>query len=172
MLPFWVFFILASLVCGSSLTVPVLLQPAGSADVVTHGSITYDTSMGEARFSPESQEKYTGKACIGIGFEGSDFECLAYGDVQPEAREEYTLHLNADGKVIKLDYSRNLSAEGHAVKIFKAASGPMPQVKQPIKLVNNEVPKEEPPKTFLQKYWMYIVPVVLMLMVSGGGEGR
>lgn len=33
------------------------------------------------------------------------------------------------------------------------------------------VEEEEPPKTFLQKYWMYLLPIALFVVFGGGGGG-
>ena len=37
---------------------------------------------------------------------------------------------------------------------------------------DGEAPKEEVEKTFLQKYWIYIIPLVFILLTSGGGMGQ
>ncbi|KZP00018.1 hypothetical protein CALVIDRAFT_319679 [Calocera viscosa TUFC12733] len=35
-----------------------------------------------------------------------------------------------------------------------------------------EIVKPEPEKSFIQKYWMYLLPVMLLLLISPGGEGE
>jgi ER membrane protein complex subunit 10 len=36
---------------------------------------------------------------------------------------------------------------------------------------DGQLPEEEVEKTFLQKYWMYILPIILLALTSGGGGG-
>ncbi|BFZ61386.1 hypothetical protein YB2330_002451 [Saitoella coloradoensis] len=41
-------------------------------------------------------------------------------------------------------------------------------VARPATADGEEVP--EPEKTFLQKYWQYLVPIVLVMLLTGGGS--
>jgi len=50
-------------------------------------------------------------------------------------------------------------------------TSPLPELRAPPALTTDGEPvKPVPEKSFIQKYWMYIVPLVIMLLVSGGPE--
>lgn len=148
----------------------VLLQPLGSTETILRGVISYDPEdVKDVTYErTKNTADVTGKACVGIELPGGDFKCMALGNLNNTACDRIVVHLNEDNTVRNIDYS----VDGiDSVQVIKRVSkGPVPGMKEPIKLVDNEVPQEEAPKSFLQKYWMYIVPVVLMLMVSGGAD--
>jgi len=49
---------------------------------------------------------------------------------------------------------------------------PEPVLSSPV-VVNpdGQLPVQEPEKSFLQKYWIYILPIVFILFTSGGAGG-
>lgn len=148
----------------------VWIQPLGSTETILRGVISYDPEdVKDVSYERTKQTvDVTGKACVGIEFVGGGFKCMALGSLNSTANDRIVVHLNEDNTVRNLDYSVD---DTDTVQVIKRdVKGPVPGMKEPIKLVDNEVPQEEAPKSFLQKYWMYIVPVVLMLMVSGGAD--
>ncbi|KAA8914420.1 hypothetical protein TRICI_002918 [Trichomonascus ciferrii] len=146
----------------------VLIQPLGSTETILRGVISYDPEdVGDVTYE-RTKQTVSGKACVGIELSGKDFKCMALGNLNNTASDKIVVYLNKDNSVRNLDYS--VDDTDNVQVIRRDAKGPVPGMKEPIKLVDNEVPQEEPPKTFIQKYWMYIVPVVLMLMVSGGAD--
>ena len=51
-------------------------------------------------------------------------------------------------------------------------NGPEPVLAAPVVVNPDGVePVQEQEKTFLQKYWMYILPVAILLFTSGGAGG-
>ncbi|KAH8929168.1 hypothetical protein BT69DRAFT_1276592 [Atractiella rhizophila] len=68
-----------------------------------------------------------------------------------------------------------------STKVYVAGGrkAPEPTLKQPPKVVvdnTGKVKKEEPEKSFIAKYWMYILPIVVLFLLQGpapeGGSGR
>lgn len=151
----------------------VLVQPieGDTSSTTLRGVITYDPEdLKDVQYEPNTNASpINGKACVGIEVSGK-FNCMALSNFNDLSSDKIVVHLNRDNSVNKLDYSRNpVSGHNEASVIKGASKGPIPALKEPVRLVDNDVPKEEPPKSFLQKYWIYIVPPLIMLMVSGGG---
>lgn len=90
--------------------------------------------------------------------------------------EEITLHLSSGNVVYHISYVLIPSAEQSTiVKVIPDRSipeGPNPILSTPV-VVNpdGQPPEEEVEKTFLQKYWMYLLPIIILAMTSGGGGG-
>ncbi|KAI8823620.1 uncharacterized protein EV422DRAFT_521667 [Fimicolochytrium jonesii] len=94
-------------------------------------------------------------------------------------REQITLHLDSEGKPWHLDYLVSASTCGPSsrqtqrpprtqVFLERAVVGARPRLEQ---IVENTPDGKAPPEpTFLQKYWYYIIPVVLMVLLSGQEE--
>jgi hypothetical protein len=90
--------------------------------------------------------------------------------------EVITLYLSSDNVVYHISYVLKPStSQTTIVKVGSDRSipdGPSPKLSTPV-VVNPEgqLPVEEEPKTFLQKYWVYLIPVVLIALTFGGGGG-
>ncbi|KAG0001002.1 ER membrane protein complex subunit 10 [Entomortierella chlamydospora] len=105
--------------------------------------------------------------------------------VASDFKEEITLHLDQDHRVFAFDYYTAVSKcendhkneyplksldQFNSVKIDVATSeeGPKAHFVKAQAIKMDQTGKPEAEKTFLQKYWMYIVPVVLVMMLTGG----
>ncbi|KAF8745971.1 hypothetical protein AX14_004265 [Amanita brunnescens Koide BX004] len=54
---------------------------------------------------------------------------------------------------------------------YSHKTSPLPELRTPPTLTTDGEPvKPVPEKTFLQKYWMYLVPLLIVLLISGGPE--
>ncbi|KAG9307494.1 hypothetical protein G9A89_017324 [Geosiphon pyriformis] len=101
--------------------------------------------------------------------------------------DEIIVHLNHENKLFHFDYytaqsrcnqnSPETASFKTSVQTIKAVKGVVPKLAKaaPIRPDGTvEPPHEE--KTFLQKYWIYIVPLLLILMFGGGpaeeGQGQ
>lgn len=90
--------------------------------------------------------------------------------------EEITLYLSPDNIVYHMSYVVKPSQSSDTiVKVItdnSIPSGPDPVLNPPVKVAaDGQPPAEEVEKTFLQKYWIYILPLVFILLTSGGGGG-
>ena len=90
--------------------------------------------------------------------------------------EEITLHLSSGNVVYHISYILTPSDEqSTVVKVIPDRSipeGPNPILSTPVVVnPNGQPPEEEVEKTFLQKYWMYLLPIIILAMTSGGGGG-
>lgn len=172
----WTILLFVGIVSANTFTAPLLIQPEGSKETFPHGSVTFNSQNFIGNYSPEPRHEFEGRACIGLEDKDGVFKCLAYGNIKKSSNGEvYTIHLNKGGDTIsKIDYARDdkLNDDDEVkVHVQKQRIGPQPQLKEPVKLDDDGKlpPEEEAPKTFLQKYWMYILPLVLFMMASGGG---
>ena len=91
--------------------------------------------------------------------------------------EEITLHVSSDNIVYHITYAIRPSSESttvvNVIPDRSIAEGPNPVLNTPVVVNPDGQPSEEEvEKTFLQKYWMYILPIVILLMTSGGGGGQ
>ncbi|KAK9464691.1 hypothetical protein V1512DRAFT_267691 [Lipomyces arxii] len=87
------------------------------------------------------------------------------------AQDVVTLHLTTAGKVWHIDYTYKLESSARAIEpvtVLPATRGAVAVLKKPVA----RTVVEEQEKSFIQKYWMFIVPMLLVFMLgSGGGEG-
>ncbi|OBT57170.1 hypothetical protein VE04_03170 [Pseudogymnoascus sp. 24MN13] len=88
-----------------------------------------------------------------------------------------TLSLGPDGDVIGVSCKSEKIDAGHTrdfgpkVTVRRTAGGKKPNLNRPIALSKEgKVEEEEPEKTFLQKYWMFGMGILLVLVLSGGGD--
>lgn len=91
--------------------------------------------------------------------------------------EEITLHLSSENVVYHMSYVlKPASEQSTVIKVIPDRSiseGPNPMLKiTPVVVTPDGQPLEdEEEKTFLQKYWMYILPIIILALTSGGGGG-
>ncbi|OBT69487.1 hypothetical protein VE03_01003 [Pseudogymnoascus sp. 23342-1-I1] len=88
-----------------------------------------------------------------------------------------TLSIGPDGDVIGVSCKSEKIDAGHTrdfgpkVTIRKTADGKTPNLNRPIALSKEgKVEEEVPEKTFMQKYWMFGMGILLVLVMSGGGD--
>ncbi|KAL0949411.1 hypothetical protein HGRIS_009471 [Hohenbuehelia grisea] len=68
-------------------------------------------------------------------------------------------------------FATKLSQLNTTVTVRNARLPPLPELRVPPPLNEAGEPVKPPPeKSFIQKYWMYIVPVLLALLLTGGPE--
>jgi len=99
-----------------------------------------------------------------------------------EFKDEVVLHVDGEGNVLFADYysnSSNCPSEikdsipvgsefKTSVRVLKSEQGQRPHL-TPLKYYKREQAKKQmSEKGFLGKYWMYILPVVLILLFTGG----
>jgi len=90
--------------------------------------------------------------------------------------EEITLHVSSDNVVYHISYVlKPASEQSTIVKVIPDRSipeGPNPALTTPVVVTpDGQPPEEEVEKTFLQKYWMYFLPIAILALTSGGGGG-
>ncbi|KAK9253993.1 hypothetical protein V1507DRAFT_456912 [Lipomyces tetrasporus] len=90
------------------------------------------------------------------------------------AKDIFSLHLTPSGKIWHVDYTykQNMTQRAKVadaeVRVLPTNSGPVAILKAPV--INTKQALEEN-KSFIQKYWMFIVPMLLVFMIGGGGGG-
>jgi ER membrane protein complex subunit 10 len=88
--------------------------------------------------------------------------------------EEITLYLSPDNEVYHISYVlRPSPARDTLVTVIPYAAlpnGPDPVLQPPAIVLPEGSPPPEPEKTFIQKYWVYIIPLILILLTSGAGQ--
>ncbi|KAK9356696.1 hypothetical protein V1505DRAFT_93381 [Lipomyces doorenjongii] len=89
------------------------------------------------------------------------------------AKDIFSLHLTSSGKIWHVDYTytpmTTARAQSSDVLVFPPNRGPVAILKAPV-TITKQVQDEN--KSFIQKYWMFIVPLVLVFMLGGGGGGQ
>lgn len=89
--------------------------------------------------------------------------------------EEITLYLSSENVLYYVSYVlKPATSQSTVVKVVTETSireGPSPVLHAPIVVNPDGQPPEEVEKTFLQKYWIYMLPLVFILLTSGGGGG-
>ncbi|ODV95368.1 hypothetical protein PACTADRAFT_50102 [Pachysolen tannophilus NRRL Y-2460] len=171
-----------------------LLELSGEngQDVIPFGELIYDKESGwslknqliDDILQKESDTKY----CLGIeiGPETSDFNCLNYKQVTRNERLTIITGANDTIESISLITSNhekeNYENSNGGIQLItqRAKLGATPQlvtqkkINRPIdketttgSTSNNDEEKtqEEPEKSFIQKYWMYIIPPLMILLV-------
>jgi hypothetical protein len=86
------------------------------------------------------------------------------------------LFLTADDLLYHISYFvKPSSTQNTIVKVIPDKAilvGPDPVLGETIVPKGETDAPEEVEKTFIQKYWIYIIPVVFILLTSGGGGGQ
>jgi hypothetical protein len=171
------------------------LHPHRPKDIVPRGVVSFDPETNTISFTPSSTPDEfaleTGIYRIG-GFDSKHqrlspaaFTRLVYDlftlganwqdDVKGPVTEEITLFLTADNLLYHISYFvKPSSTHNTIVKVIPDKAilvGPDPILGDPIVPKAETDAPEEVEKTFIQKYWIYIIPVVFILLTSGGGGG-
>ncbi|CDK24422.1 unnamed protein product [Kuraishia capsulata CBS 1993] len=142
---------------------------------ISDGKSKYE--LGQLRFDQKWELTHTdaefpsGKYCVGI----SGQECFNHKEVDYPLSQKVLLRLvnNTINSVtlIQID-EEGLQLEQREIR--KGASPRLGTKKTPVESGKGQAASsnEEQPlvgeKSFIQKYWMYIVPVLLMIMLVGG----
>lgn len=109
------------------------------------------------------------EACFGY-YEDDRFICFAYQKV----KYPFLASLEVLPGHINLVSRPKSKTELVPVHVSKHAVGPKPSLKEvevKQKLSKEELEKQKlENQSFLQKYWMYIIPVAIMLLMGGGGQ--
>lgn len=90
--------------------------------------------------------------------------------------EEITLYLSPENTVYQISYtlkpSTSPSTSIHVIPDRLIPYGPEPVLNIPV-VVNPDgtPPVQEKEKTLLEKYWIYLIPLVFIVLTSGGGGG-
>jgi hypothetical protein len=84
--------------------------------------------------------------------------------------------VSSDDVVYHISYIlKSSTSQDTIVKVIPdrlISEGPSPKLNSPAPVnPDGQPPVEEVEKTFLQKYWVYLVPLVLLALTSGGGGG-
>jgi hypothetical protein len=87
------------------------------------------------------------------------------------------LFLTSDYSLYHISYfCKPSSTQNTVVKVIPDKAiplGPDPLLNDPVVVkADGEASTEEVEKTLFQKYWMYILPLVFILLTSGGGGGQ
>ncbi|KAJ1549137.1 hypothetical protein HK096_000492, partial [Nowakowskiella sp. JEL0078] len=98
-------------------------------------------------------------------------------------QEFITIHLDSNDDIFHVDYdfasekcsNTNLSkkiskkALKPSVNVQRSDGGPKPVLDQLPELRPDGQP-QQPPQSWLQKYWYYLIPLAILLLMSGGGD--
>ncbi|KAJ2453910.1 hypothetical protein EV183_001866 [Coemansia sp. RSA 2336] len=112
-------------------------------------------------------------------FVASVKKCRLNSDQKIE--ETFVIHALESGSVFRIDYDAGSSSNCQngrveakpvtftRVIVKKRALGPVPRLNAApaIDMSTGREKQPEPSKSFLAKYWYYIVPIVLLLMIGG-----
>lgn len=90
--------------------------------------------------------------------------------------EEITLYLSSENVLYHISYVlKPAASHSTVIKVVPEKfiqESPNPVLHPPVVVnADGQPPEEEVEKTFLQKYWIYIIPLVFILLTSGGGGG-
>ncbi|KAK9360484.1 hypothetical protein V1504DRAFT_476081 [Lipomyces starkeyi] len=89
------------------------------------------------------------------------------------AKDIFSLHLTPSGKIWHVDYTytpmTTARAQSSDALVLPPNRGPVAILKAP---VTSTKQAQDENKSFIQKYWMFIVPLLLVFMLGGGGGGQ
>ncbi|ANB15064.1 hypothetical protein AWJ20_2684 [Sugiyamaella lignohabitans] len=164
----------------NTLSIPLYLRTFESSALLPKALIQYDTRSHQTQLILSNEPRtasFEGDACLGVENEAGEFKCLQLIKATGASSipESFILQLSPSltgdlfQDVAGINYSIDPSLTESVAVVKSAPKGPVPEVKEQIKLVDNKIPEPPVEKSFIQKYWMYILPVALMLLVSGGG---
>lgn len=161
-----------------------LVHPESARDITPRGVITYDPTTNSASYDAQGEVLDLGfnQGIYRIGFYDTAKNKLSpaaftkLGFIKGLVTEVITLYVSSDNVVYHISYvlkpstSQNIIV--NVVSDRSIPDGPSPKLNDPI-VVNpdGQPPVEEEPKTFIQKYWIYLIPIVLIALTSGGGGG-
>lgn len=104
---------------------------------------------------------------------------------QEELYEILTLHLDEDGQIYHVGYNMTRKTTGPgrleirfdslldhpgSEIILKSKAAKAASHAAQVQDANVEEEEDVPEKTFIQKYWIYVLPFVLLMVFSAGGE--
>lgn len=171
--------LLCNVIAAGTKDIDILASPLNGGELERLGTVALDTSTLEATYYKVQDATSTGVRCVGTKNKSGEFSCMNVATIASNTVAEITLYLDIDEEVANLAYVEHLTANTNGDSYEKVSSveiivspheGPKPELKEPVKLVNGQVQQPEQEKSFIQKYWIYIVPALLMMMVSGGGQ--
>ncbi|ODQ64407.1 hypothetical protein NADFUDRAFT_43404 [Nadsonia fulvescens var. elongata DSM 6958] len=142
------------------------------------GIVTYNLADDTVSFTKNTSVTYQGLACVGVTVQDHDesIRCRSLSKISRDSQTLLNLYIDEKGAIANLDY---LNAPETHVVLFKPARsirpGPKPLLKEPMVLVGLKGPSggqtaQEAPKSFIQKYWMFIVPGLLAYLIFTGGD--
>jgi len=161
-----------------------LVHSESVKDVTPRGVITYDPTTNSASYDAQSEVVDLGSSegIYRIGLYDTTIKDLRpaaftkLGSVNGPVNEEITLHVSSENVVYHISYvlkpSRSPTVVVKVLSDRMIPDGPAPKLNIPV-VVNpdGQPPVEEVEKTFLQKYWMYLLPVAILIITSGGAGG-
>ncbi|KIL68092.1 hypothetical protein M378DRAFT_929836 [Amanita muscaria Koide BX008] len=91
--------------------------------------------------------------------------------VSPVPHNGACLERNNSKKRVEKDTNLQLEKLNTSITLQSYSTPPLPELRTPPALTTEGEPvKPIPEKSFIQKYWIYIVPMVIALLMSGGPE--
>jgi hypothetical protein len=86
------------------------------------------------------------------------------------------LYLSPENVVYQISYtlkpSTSSSTSIHVIPDRLIPYGPEPVLNTPVAVNPDGIPPvEEKEKTLIEKYWIYLIPLLLIVLTSGGGGG-
>lgn len=159
--------------------IPVYIRPLTDESITKRqlrGFIEFNTLTKAAQFRKSEDDfnsKFSGLACLSVEDDHPD-DCSSLIKIDRLTTEAYLLDITAEGKILGVYERQNHKSEAtdssSSVQVSQVLSVSSPRVRAPIKLVDNKVPEQPVEKTFIQKYWIYIVPFLLLMMVQSGQQ--
>ncbi|OUM64157.1 hypothetical protein PIROE2DRAFT_69286 [Piromyces sp. E2] len=103
---------------------------------------------------------------------------------ESDYKDEFILHVNGEGKVLFADYFTDKTQCSEEIKddipagdafktnvrVLKPEQGQRPHLTSLKYFKREQAKKQMKEQGFFAKYWMYILPVVLILLFTGGGN--
>lgn len=171
--------VLISIAHAELLTVQIYAKSLSSTPIPL-GSLNYDKNTTHASFTQNDLAINDGYYCIGTT-DLPNLECFTYTKLSKSTlgTKLVLVHLNADKDIAHLSMStapvsKNPSESPIQVTVSKVNYDPKPiKNKKPENAqANPEATKEDPPKSWIQKNWMYVVPPLLIMFVLLGDDEK
>lgn len=180
--------------CGVAFAqvIEIYARHLSSPNSVPIGALNYNREDKSATFTPQEVSFEPGAYCIST----SDSDCLTLTKIEESStileNKQFAIQLDAAGEVLHITLT-NSNLKG--VLVRPATSGPVPnldpvsaqkQVKAPQKKVITKIVEDEngnqieeqvevdeeveDTRSFVQKYWMYIITGLFLLLALFSGE--
>lgn len=153
--------------------IDVFYRPIDSGKQEKLGVVTYNLLDKKAGFVQDANFlDFEGLASVGFEDKSGQVHYSTLGKFDKKNHKEFVVHLFKEN-LLKIDYSiikqeADTTSSSDYTHILLPEKGPQPSIKEPIIMVGDTIPEPVPEKTFLQKYWLLIVPILLLTMGGGG----
>lgn len=146
---------LASKVNSNNLQSAAIYFQDAENNLIEHGILEYDIFESSGSFN-ELNPVGTGLGCFGLKRDKEMFQCFILVNISaPESSRHsaFSIYIEESGKIQNLGFVQATEETKPQVQVIRGVNkGPLPDLKQPVKLVDNKLPEKEVSTPLLFQY--------------------